>query len=314
MEVKKILKTGILFVLFSAILIGSVLRISYVLREKDGIFVWDNFKQLEKDSIDVIFIGSSHQFCTINTDLLYEEYGINGFMLATSAQTIPMSYYAALEAIESQHPKAIVLEASYCANDSRTVTPEMSHYFFDGMPWGETKKLAVKDLIEEEEQIYYYLNLGRYHTRWKELEKSDFESNLTSPRGSYYYEDVAYNWAIPVISRNEKAEMPEEMKKYMDMLVGLCGENDVELILYVAPFNSLYIDDHMTEDLYQRQRVFNGIEEYAWENGLRYYNLFYEMDAIGLDGTTDYKDSQHFNCYGQAKVTRYMAENGYFEF
>ncbi len=313
MDVKKILKTGLLFVVFSAVLICSVLRMSYVLREKEGIFVWDNFKQLEKDSTDIIFIGSSHQFCTINTDLLYEEYDINSFMLATSAQTIPMSYYAAMEAIESQHPKAIVLEASYIANDFRTVTPEMSHYFFDGMPWGEAKKLAIRDLIEEDEQIYYYLNLGRYHTRWKDLEKSDFESNLTSPRGSYYYEDVSYNWEIPVVSRNEKAQMPEEMKKYMDMLVSLCGENDVELILYIAPFNTLYIDETQTEDLYRRQRIFNGLEEYAWENGLRYYNLFYEMEAIGLDGTTDYKDSQHFNCVGQSKVTRYMVESGYFD-
>lgn len=313
MDVKKILKTGTLLVVFSAIVICSVLRVSYVLREKEGIFVWDNFRQLEKDSTDIIFIGSSHQFCTISTDLLYEEYDINSFMLATSAQTIPMSYYAAMEAIESQHPKAIVLEASYLANDFRTVSPEMSHYFFDGMPWGEAKKLAIRDLIEEDEQIYYYLNLGRYHTRWKDLEKSDFESNLTSPRGSYYYEDTSYNWEIPVISRNEKAQMPEEMKKYMDMLVRLCEDNDVELILYIAPFNTLYIDETLVEDLYQRQRIFNGLEEYAWENGLRYYNLFYEMETIGLDGTTDYKDSQHFNCMGQSKVTRYMVENGYFD-
>lgn len=313
MDVKKILKTGTLLVVFSAIVICSVLRVSYVLREKEGIFVWDNFRQLEKDSTDIIFIGSSHQFCTISTDLLYEEYDINSFMLATSAQTIPMSYYAAMEAIESQHPKAIVLEASYLANDFRTVSPEMSHYFFDGMPWGEAKKLAIRDLIEEDEQIYYYLNLGCYHTRWKDLEKSDFESNLTSPRGSYYYEDTSYNWEIPVISRNEKAQMPEEMKKYMDMLVRLCEENDVELILYIAPFNTLYIDETLVEDLYQRQRIFNGLEEYAWENGLRYYNLFYEMETIGLDGTTDYKDSQHFNCMGQSKVTRYMVENGYFD-
>jgi hypothetical protein len=35
------------------------------------------------------------------------------------------------------------------------------------------------------------------------------------------------------------------------------------------------------------------------------------MEGIGLDGETDYMDSQHFNASGQAKVTRYMAEMGY---
>ena len=288
-----------------------ILAISYVLREKEGTNIQDNFKQLEPDSVDMIFIGSSHQFCTINPDLLYEEYGINSFMLATSAQTIPMSYYATMEAIELQHPKAIVLEALYCTNDFRTVTPEMSHTFFDGMPRCEARKLAIEDLIEPEEQIYYYLNLGRYHTRWKDLGQKDFMSNLNSPRGRYYSEETKYNWQIPVISKDEKEPMPEEMLKYLDMLVELCKENKVELIMYVAPFNSLYDEENTREDLFRRQRIFNWLEDYTGEKGLRYYNLFYEIPEMNLDGMTDYKDSQHFNCYGQEKVTRYMAEKGY---
>ena len=301
----------ILFLLFWAVLIPAVFRISYVLREKEGTNIQDNFKQLEPDSVDMIFIGSSHQFCTINPDLLYEEYGINSFMLATSAQTIPMSYYATMEAIELQHPKAIVLEALYCTNDFRTVSPEMSHTFFDGMPRCEARKLAIEDLIEPEEQIYYYLNLGRYHTRWKDLGQKDFMSNLDSPRGRYYSEETKYNWQIPVISKDEKEPMPEEMLKYLDMLVELCKENKVELIMYVAPFNSLYDEENTREDLFRRQRIFNWLEDYTGEKGLRYYNLFYEIPEMNLDGMTDYKDSQHFNCYGQEKVTRYMAEKGY---
>lgn len=311
MRKREKLRTIMLFLLFAGALIISIWRISYVLREKDGTNIQDNFRQLERDSVDVVFIGTSHQFCSINPDLLCEEYGINSFMLATSAQTIPMSYYAAMEAIEFQHPKAIVLEALYCTNDFRTVTPEMSHTFFDGMPWCEAKKLAIDDLIEKEERIYYYLNLGRYHTRWKELEESDFKSNLTSPRGGYYCEEVKYNWQIPVIAKEEKESMPEEMQKYLDMLVELCKENNVELILYVAPFNALYDDDSMREDLFRRQRIFNWLEDYAADYGVRYYNLFYELEDIGLDGNTDYMDTQHLNCYGQEKLTRYMAERGY---
>ena len=313
MKSMKKVRTVVLFLLFTAFLIISVNRAAYVLREKEGTHVWDQFQQLAPDSVDVIFIGTSHQFCTIDPDLLYEEYGINGFMLATSAQTVPMSYYAAMEAISSQHPKAIVMEMAYCANDFRTVTPEMSHLFFDGMPWREAKRLAVKDLIPQEEQIYYYLNLGQYHARWKELAQVDFKSNLTSKRGGYVTEGTFYNWEIPVIPQQEKTPMPEEMLKYLDMLVTLCAENEVELILYTAPFNSLYNEEGMRNDLFHRQRIFNWIGDYAEEKGLRYYNLFYELEELNLDGAADYKDSQHFNTNGQAKVTRYMAERGYFD-
>lgn len=300
-----------LFFLFNIVMVFLLWRMTYVLREKELASVQDNFSQLEKDSVDMVFIGNSHQFCSINPDLLYEEYGINSFMLATSAQTIPMSYYAAMEAIELQHPKTIVLEVSYCANDFRTVSQEMSHTFFDGMPRCEARKLALEDLIEEDERIYYYWNLGFYHNRWKDLKESDFKSNLISPRGGYYTEEIKYNWQIPVISRETKEPMSEEMLKYMDMLVELCKENQVELILYTAPFNSLYDDDATREDLFRRQRIFNWLDDYAEEKKLRYYNLFYEIPEIQLDGMTDYKDSQHFNCYGQEKVTRYMVEKGY---
>ncbi len=311
-KVLKKIKIFIQAVLFVGILVFLISNLAYVLREKEGTNIHDNFRQLERDSVDMVFIGTSHQFCTINPDLLYDEYGINSFMLATSAQTIPMSYYAAMEAIEFQHPGAIVLEVVYCSNDFRTVTPEMSHTFFDGMPMSKAKVAAIEDLIEEEEQIYYYLNLGRYHTRWKELTEVDFQSNLTAPRGRFFSKEIVSNWEIPVISPDEKQPMPDEMLKYMDKIVALCKENDVELILYVAPFNTLYISDYETEKLYERQRIFNWIGDYAKENDVRFYNLFYEMDEIGLDGNRDYMDSQHFNCYGQDKVTRYMAEKGYF--
>jgi len=314
MQQKKGWKTTVVFVLFTAVLLLSICQVAYIFRVKENIFVWDNYRQLEEGSIDMFFVGSSHQFCSINTDLLYDEYDINSFMLATSAQTIPMSYYTVMEVIETHHPKAIVFEASYCANDFRTVTPEMSHYFFDGMPCTKAKWLAVKDLIEKEQQIYFYLNLGQYHNRWKELGESDYQSNVTSPRGSHVFEDIFYNWEIPVIPAEGKEAMPVEMEKYMDLIVELCKENDVELILYIAPFNSLYNDEYTVGDLYYRQRVFNGLYDYAEEKGLRYYNMFHELDSLNLDGTTDFKDSQHLNYYGQEKFTRYMAEKGYLSY
>ena len=69
----KILRTIALFLLFNIVLAFSIERTAYVLREKEGTNTWDNFKQLEPDSVDIVFIGTSHQFCTINPDLLYEE-------------------------------------------------------------------------------------------------------------------------------------------------------------------------------------------------------------------------------------------------
>lgn len=310
---KKIVINSILFLLFCAGLFVILERTNFVLRHKAYSGAQDKFVEREKDSVDMVFVGSSHQFCSINPDLLFYEYGVESFMLATSAQTVPMSYYAAMEAIELQHPDTIVFEASYCANDFRTVTDEMSHCFFDGMPDCEARKLAIEDLIEEDQRIYYYLPLGLYHTRWKEITAADFSFDQLSERGGVFYDKVEYNSGIPLIPETETAPMPEEMEKYLDKMVALCEENDVKLILYTAPFNTLYEAEDETQRLYDRQRIFNYIGEYAEEKGLEYHNLFYEMDEIGLSDSADWMDRQHLNCYGQEKLTRYMMEKGYLE-
>lgn len=310
---KRILLNAILFIMFVGGLFLLLAKADFVLRQKQYAGIQDNFARLSKDSVDMIFIGNSHQFCSISPEVLYDVYGVESFMLATSAQTIPMSYYAAMEAIELQHPETIVLEVSYCANDFRTVTDEMSHCFFDGMPNCEAKWLAIKDLIEEEDRIYYYLPLGLYHTRWKELTKDDYLITAVTERGGVYYEEIMQNKEIPLISAQETEPMPEEMEKYMDKLVELCKENDVKLILYTAPFNTLWLTEEENADLFRRQRIFNYIADYAEENQLAYYNLFYEIEDIGLDAGKDWKDTQHLNCFGQNKLTKYMMDHGYLE-
>lgn len=183
------------------------------------------------------FIGNSHQFCSISPEILYDEYDIESFMLATSAQTVPMSYYAAMDAIELQHPEVIVFEVSYCSQDFRTVTEEMTHCFFLTACQGVGReKKGINDLVEKENRIYYYLNPGIYHNRWKELTEADYSIEHVSDRGGVYYEDVFANWEISLI------------------------------------------------------------------------------DKMELNYATDWKDSQHLNCVGQSKLTRYMVENGYLTF
>ena len=301
-------------VLMLAVLALLLARVWYVVRPKELCSVQDNFRNYPKNTAEVVFIGQSHCFCSVDPNLVAEGYGIECFMLATSGQTVPESYYAAMEALTYQKPKAIVMEVAYCSNDYRTLNDGMTHMFFDGMPLCRAKRLAIEDLIDEENRIYYYMNFGAYHQRWKELSESDYACNLNAPRGEYYSDDVTPNWYIPLESPDASEPMPEEMERYMDMLVDLCNENNVELILFCAPFNTLSEDDGMM-DLFRRQRIFHYISDYAKEKGVRYYNFFDELDelyAYGLDNETDWKDSQHLNRSGMTKLTNYAMERGYF--
>ena len=308
---KKVIKNVLLFLLFAAVTFLEVKVLGDILINKEASGVQGKFAKYKKDSVETVFIGNSHQYCSIDPDLLHEEYGLETFMLATAAQTVPMSYYAAMEAIEFQHPSRIIFEVSYCANDFRTVTPEMSHYFFDKMPACKARRLALDDLIGKD-RFYYLLPLGTYHGRWKEISMKDFGGDAVSDRGGVHYEETVWNNEIPLVEEEDYLPMPVEMEKYLDLLVQVCQENNVELILYAAPFNTLYTgDEHLVEDLLDRERIFNYVGIYAEEKGLEYHNLFYELEEIGLDDASDWMDRQHLNCNGQAKLTRYMADRGY---
>ncbi len=300
-----------LFLLFLAGLFALLSGADRLLRNKDYSAVQDRFAQYPADTARIVFIGNSHQFNSVSPDLLAEEYGVESFMLATSAQTVPMSYYAAMEAIECQHPETIVFEVSYCANDFRTVTDEMTHCFVDGMPDFSVKRKVVEDLVDPEERVYFYLPLGLYHGRWKDLDRGDYEITQWTSRGGFLCDTVEENTQIPLAGPEETQPMPEEMERYMDLLVELCREENVRLVLYVAPFNGLWDNEEERDGLLARQRIFNYVGEYAKERGVEFHNLFYELDRLGLDPQTDWQDRQHLSTSGRQKFTRYMAENGY---
>ena len=97
---KSIIRFLLCLCFFATLFIWSFGKVTYILRDKSLESTQDNFAAIPRDSLDVVFIGSSHTFCSTMPKLLEEEYGIKSFDLATSAQTIPMSYYACMEAIE----------------------------------------------------------------------------------------------------------------------------------------------------------------------------------------------------------------------
>ena len=282
-----------------------------VFRNKELTSMHENFKQYEKGELDTIFIGSSHQFCTISPGLLYEEYGINAFMMGTAAQQLGMSYYAAMEAIELQEPDVIVLEAHYASEEEGAIGVHMEHMFFDGMPNCKAKWQAMKDYVDREEWLYYCFDFFYYHERWKELSEEDFVPQVNDLRGGFSSEEVGYYWEAPLVDASEKTPMPESAREDLDRIISLCRDNDVELIVYVAPFLGTDRSEETRENIYRQQRVYNWLGDYLKEKGIAYYNLFYEMDEIGLDVTKDFYDPMHCNASGQEKVTRYMAEKGY---
>ena len=78
--------------------VDGILKVKYV----DGIYSMKRFYELEDDSVDVLFLGSSHVFETYNTSVLWDEYGIASYVLGGSVQPMWNTYFYMKEAADKE--------------------------------------------------------------------------------------------------------------------------------------------------------------------------------------------------------------------
>ena len=178
-------------IVFLSILVSSLLMINQVLVPK---FVTKNstwpttssfaqFYKMEKDSIDVLFLGSSVVVNAIIPQEIYNEYGIRCYNLGSEQQSIYLSYYWLKEALRYQKPKAVVLDLKFMFDlhpeDVINTTEGITRKSLDPMKWSSVKREAVHNLCEMDEsqsELSYYLTNLRFHSRWSELQEYDYSA------------------------------------------------------------------------------------------------------------------------------------------
>ena len=106
------LLAAVLFIGIGLLLYG---RISEVLRRKSGAEadMIHTFYDVKKDSLDVLFLGSSHLYYGVQPNVLWREYGIAAYDMGSAEQTVASSYFLLKEALAYQKPEVVVLETYY---------------------------------------------------------------------------------------------------------------------------------------------------------------------------------------------------------
>ena len=174
----------------------------------------------------------------------------------------------------------------------------------DGMRWSASKVEAVKaSMLPEEKFITYVFPLLRFHSRWSELTSQDFKYIFTKPKvsedGYLVNKGIHPVDKIPVGKPLSDYRLPDISYEYLDKMVKLCKENNVELILMKAPILYPYWYKEWDEQ----------IRDYAGENGLKYITFLDKQDEVGIDYSKDtYDGGLHLNLYGAEKMSRYFGK------
>lgn len=308
-------KSGI----FLAILLSILLYITQILLSKNYFNVaWpdtstcQNFYKMERDSIDVLFLGSSHCVSAFSPQEIYDNYGLRSFNLGIEQQSVLVSYFWLKEALRYQHPKAVILDTYICFPYKMAEPLNSSEgavrLAVDPMKWSSIKVEAVSAICkydESQEASSYYNPLIRFHSRWSYLGETDLTFSEMGAhldmKGYSLLADRCGNEAyqpFEVGNADEIAEMVPLMEEYLDKIVELCKENGIDLILVKTPSTSANIGRY------------NCMSAYAQANQIEYYD-FNEVslyNEMGYQFSVDNHDDGHINYWGAQKISAKIAQ------
>ena len=299
-------------IIFLSILISSLIMINRVLVPKYIIknSLWPTtttyaqFYEMDKNSIDVIFLGSSVTVNAFIPQEIYNEYGIRSYNLGSEQQSIFLSYYWLKEALRFQNPKVVVLDLRFMRDyhpESPINTVEsLTRKCLDPMKWSSVKSEAVHDLCkldESQSELSYYLTNIRFHSRWSDIQEYDINKEPANTASLYGF--------APIISKGPEEFIPYEqndssitmefdsvMQYYLDCIVEICKNNNIQLMLVDLPDTDM--DDAIN----------NTHTEYAKEKGVSYYNLcsteYYNKIGASLP---EESAIAHANIWGAIKIS-----------
>jgi hypothetical protein len=263
--------------------------------------MWTDFYRQEADSIDVLYVGSSHVYNDVNPLVIYEKTGLTGFDLATSAQDMATAYFLIKEALRSQSPDCVVLDV-YGLHFESFLLAENYKKTLDNMKWSAVKLEAVRawqEKLAQEKTVNRLFTLLDFHSRWTELNRLDYhyreEMQLYkgyAPTGEILPVELVPSEASAVMSINDSD------LEYLDSIRNLCSEQGMNLVLIAAPHA-----DWRPEEKAQ-------IEELAEQKDLAFYdfNESGHLQAMNLDTEQDFKDRNHLNSFGAQKFSEYLAD------
>jgi hypothetical protein len=264
------------------------------------------FYNEEPGSIDLLFFGSSHMYCSVDPEILYEETGLTSYIFATQQQPLWITYHYMKEALKVQRPELMAVEVHMVAGggDKEYMDEGTNHTAIDPIPMSKNKLEMIWASVPEGERRYYILDIMKYHDRWEELKMEDYvrsyESSKDPEKGYVRLDNVSDKvvWE-DVSSVTESQILLQKKMDYISKIVDLAQAEGIPLLLFKSPSNAT-VEDKM---------VYNAVAELAADRGVEYidFNSRDHYEKIGLDIKADFYDQMHLNEAGVSKFVPYFS-------
>lgn len=264
----------------------------------------EGFYALEKDSLDAVFLGSSHMYYTVNAQMLTEEYGIPSYDFGASGQMLDMTCSFFREMLKTQSPRVVMVEMLKSVSPKSEANENAPAWTFVPMPMSWNKVRTVYDYFDgdlKKTMQYTFAPLMQWHNRWENLTREDwahlFKLDRTHPSRGYQYTDVVRPHDSILYDQEAAGEcaLPEENKELLRQMAALAERENIRLIFFKSP-----------SPIWTREQS-EAVTAFMAEEGLEYLDLHEYLNELGIDYRTDFSDDSHLNTSSAEKVTRFLA-------
>lgn len=276
--------------------------------------MWE-YQALPEDSVDILFLGSSHSGTTIQPQIIGEITGVEGFDIGTAGADLKTAYFILKQSLKTQHPRWVVLETSSIqfGIDQDALVYTTAELLSPGF-----KQAYAAEYFPAKGQVLSFFPLLQNHTLWKAGPRSLAASWLTvtqqsdrwSSRGFYGFQRAATQEDFQTFEQ-EAAEItwaggPQvvptpEQEEWLGRILALCYAHDIQPVLlrganlpslqngdflwledYAAHYEVPYIDMNKlyTPDSFSRADLFN--VDHFTSNGVLPVNVQLAANLSGL--------------------------------
>lgn len=260
----------------------------------------EGFYQLQDNSIDVLFMGTSHTYYGFNPAVLWKNTGLNSYIFAGQCQPMEVTYHYLEEALKTQNPRLVILDIFALSEDSnKCQTLGTYRVNVRDMKFSVNKIQAYQSMKNTNlfEEVF---DISIYHDRISDLNGKDINDIFNPAKDLNFGYTLAYpsdiEWNRDIVNTDKKKEIEDSRLEALMKIIKLCEENEIELLLVKTPY---YINE-------SDAMMYNTVWQIAKDNKVQFidYNkIFKDIDfTFDLDG-----DSWHANAQGATKITNYLS-------
>lgn len=261
------------------------------------------FYEEEKNTLDIIYIGSSNVDQHFNSVLAYHLYGFTTGMMSTGTQPFVATKYLIEESRKTQKPYLYVIDLiksqdEFVIDLSYDAIREVT----DAMKFSKNRIDTINYVLknyetDKSEYVNYYFSYLKYHNSWKYI----YIDNTIKDRvykGGYNVGSFEKEPQQEIIWNNEINEILPKNKEALMDLINYIKETDINVLFVVPKINLIFTPD---------QERINGAVKILEENGLPVIN-FNKVTDLNIDYENDFYEAAHLNIYGATKYTLYFSK------